>query len=1321
MKKKIYYSRNLFNLVGYFNNCKMVLNYFKSLITILLIFISNIILSQQFNFSNFNIEHGLAQSQVFALYEDSRGNLWVGTDGGGISIFDGINFKNITKDDGLSSSQIRAIYESSDGTIWIGTKDNYLCSYNGVKFTYYNKDQGLTSSTVQAIIEDKTGNLWFGTTGGLFIKRNGKFQKINLKRDSSNVVVQTFLVDRYGKLWIGTLFDGVFINDNFKIKHITTRNGLCNDGINSMTEDIRGNIWIATKYGVDEYDGYRYYNWNTNNGLLNNTVNTVLSDKSGNIWFGYNGNGVSRYNGKEFSTFNEKNGLCYNYIKGIIQDRTGNMWFSTDGAGICKFEGERFVHITEKDGLPTSVVMSIYQDIEGNNWFGTYGNGVCKFDGKTFTHFTEEKNGLCGNLVYGIFQDSKGNMWFGSKGGGLSIYDGKNMKTYNSKNGLSHDYIYSFTEDRFGNIIIASNGGGIMIYDGNTFTKIGKNEGLASDLIYNVFIDNKQNIWLGTEDAGADMIFADFGTIGLLQNKKIEDNQHLVISKKFGISHDQVFSISQDLNGDIWLGTFGGGLCKFNGKRITNYTIRDGLNSNNIYFVYVDTQGFIWAGTEKGLNRITFYDNSEKPVIKHYGKSEGYNGIESDLNAVYEDKNGFLWFGTIKGVTVYHPNSDHPNLEEPLIRISNMKLSFEDTDWSEFTDSLTKWGNIPLELTLPYDKNHLTFNFSGIDQKAPDKVKYQWILEGFDKKWAPASSNNEAIYSYIPPGTYTFKVKACNNDGICNQEPATVHFVVTPPFWSTWWFYTLTISLSLVLIFLFIRWRLNKLKREKEILEQKVEERTIELRKEKQVVEQQSEEIRAQADHLFAINTELEKLSIVAQETDNSVMIADKDGNIEWVNAGFTKLFGYSLDEFKILFGDNIKQTSNNSNIDTLLNDCYTKKESVVYNSPCKTKNGKSIWVQTSLTPILDENGELRKFVAIDADISSIKLAEEEIRQQNEEIKAQRDQLNEAINKLKDLENFKNSLTSMIVHDLKNHLNSIISFSAQVFSEKSMKNINQSGKQMLNMVLNILDVQKFEETKVQLNTNVHNILTVVKSSLNDVSILINEKGLTVQNFIKPQYQSDYDYDIIQRVLINLLTNAIKYTPNGGKLTLNAEPITEDDKDFIKISITDTGTGIPKEMLSKVFDKFTQVAAKKSGGAASTGLGLTFCKMVVEAHGGKVGVDSELGKGSTFFFYLPRYTDLDKQEADKMQIEIEKQQSLYLSLEEIKYINTYMPQFDGLEIFEISKHLNIVNKIKIMNSTDNINEWADNVETAIFNFNEIALTKLLEMIKNPDTN
>ncbi|HBF88096.1 MAG TPA: hypothetical protein DDX39_05590 [Bacteroidales bacterium] len=1292
----------------------------KYLTLILFVFIYATLLGQQYNFTNYSIEHGIAQSQIKAFIEDSRGYLWIGTDGGGISVFDGIKFKTYSQEDGLSNNQIRALYEDRDGNIWVGLKDGYLCKFNGVKFTPYGEKKGLTSPTVQAITQDVAGNLWIGTQSGLFVMRDDKIQKVALTTDSADVNVQTFLLDKYGKLWIGTQHHGAYVNDNLKFKQLTTRNGLCNNSINSISEDIKGHIWFGTRYGVSEYDGYKFYNLFQENGLSGNNVSSVFSDRSGNIWFSYLGQGVSRFNGREYIHFSRSNGLSYDYINSILQDRSGNMWFSTDGAGICKFDGERFQHFTEKDGLSSNVVMSLYEDTQNNIWFGTYGGGLCKYNGTEFEYFTTE-DGLCSNLIYRIFEDSKGNLWFGSKGGGLSIYDGKRFKNFNSSNGLSHDYIYSIIEDKLGNILIGSVGGGLMIYDGKEFTAIREKDGISSDLIYNVFQDSKGNIWLGTDDAGVDLIFADYNSNEIIKNKKIGTNNILNLSRRFGLTKDQIYSIAEDMSGNVWFGSFGGGICRFNGADLKTFSMRDGLNSNNVFLLFSDSQGYLWAGTEKGLNRIAFYDGSETPVIKTYGKSEGFRAIEANLNAVMEDHRGFIWFGNIQGATMYIPNFDYPNIMEPLTSISSIKLFFQDTDWSQYVDSLEEWGTLPKKLVLPYDQNHLTFSFTGIDFHAPEKVKYEWILEGFDKKWAPPSYNNEIIYSYIPPGDYTFKVKACNNDGVCNLEPKSFSFTISPPFWRTWWFYTVTSIVSLALITLFVRWRLKKLELEKEILEEKVNQRTMELQKEKAVVEQQAEEIRAQAENMANVNKELEKLSIVASETENSVMIADNEGTIEWVNEGFRKLYGYTLDEFRILVGENILHSSSNPEIEEEFKKCTEKKKSIVYNAPAKTKNGKSIWVQTTLTPILNDEGEIRKYVAIDSDISSIKLAEEEIKQQNEEIKAQRDQLNEAYNKMKELEIFKDSFTSMIVHDMKNHLNSIITFSGQLFTEKNLKNINQAGKQMLNMVLNMLDVQKFEDTQVQLNKNIHNILTVTKSAISDVSILLNEKGLTLVNGVKPQYQSDYDYDIIQRVIVNLMTNAIKYTESGGKITLNTVPEIENEKEFIKISISDTGSGIPPNMIDSIFNPFTQVAAKKSGGASSTGIGLTFCKLVVEAHGGRIWVESELGKGSNFFFTIPRVVDSNKEDVKKLQEEEQRINTVELTPEEVMKIGPYILRFEDNKIYEISKNLDILNKIKLLNNTENIEKWADRVESAIFNFNNDALNKLLDMVRKSDAN
>ncbi len=669
------------------------------------------------------------------------------------------------------------------------------------------------------------------------------------------------------------------------------------------------------------------------------------------------------------------------------------------------------------------------------------------------------------------------------------------------------------------------------------------------------------------------------------------------------------------------------------------------------------------------------------------------------------NSNGYLWFGNIKGATQYNPECDLPNVSEPQTHITNIKLFFEQTDWEKFSETLYNWTSLPVELNLPYNKNHLTFEFNGIDLKSPEKVTYQWILEGFDKKWAPITSKREVTYSYIPYGEYTFKVKACNNDGIWNKEPETFHFIISPPFWFTWWFYLITALILITLLFIFIRLRERKLEKEKRILEEKVKIRTVLLREEKATVQQQSEEIRAQAEHLADINKELEKLSIVASETDNAVMIANKYGYIEWVNEGFTKLLGYTLDEFKKIKGKTIVEASSYPNIKSILKKCFDQKQSVVYASQTTNKKGRNIWIQTTITPILDEQGNLQPFIAIDSDITKIKRAEEEVI-------VHRDQLKKAFDQLQELEKFKDAMSGMIVHDLKNHLNSIIAFSSQALSEINLKNIHQSGKQMLNMVLNILDVQKFEDTKVQLDTNIHNVKFVVQNALNDVAILIKDKGIKVENKVKPTYQSKYDYNIILRVIINLLTNAIKYTPEGGKITINAEPFTEKNQEFIKVSLSDTGTGIPKNMLDRIFDKFLQVEAKESGGASSTGLGLTFCKMVIDAHKGNIWAESELDKGTTFHFTIPKAIDKAVKEVKKEEI-IEKEKTYKLTKSDIKIIEPFLIAFKESDIYEISKNLTLLENIKKLNGSHAMDKWIEDMETAIYNFNENAYKLLIK--------
>jgi len=955
----------------------------KRIIVVIIIFLScATVFAQQYNFSTFTIEQGLSQSQIFALYEDKGGYLWVGTDGGGVCRFDGTTFIEYNTELGLSNNQIRAIYQDHTGNIWFGTKDGYVSKYDGKNFTNYNNKNGLESNTIICITEDKNGTMWFGSVNsGLYKLNKNQFEKVNLKKYASITTVNCLYVSKNKELYVGSENKGLFKLENNQFVNYTTTEGLAGNTVNAIAEDANGNIWIATNTGASKFDGITFINLTTSNGLMCNDISSVIMDKSNNIWFGSYGKGVCRYNGKSFNYFNQTNGLPNNFITCMLRDNGGNIWLGSDGAGISKFDGERFKHISNEDGL-TSMVMSIFEDKNKTIWFGTRGSGVCKFVDNKLSYLST-KDGMNSNVIYSINQDKNGNYWFGSKDQGISVWDGKRMKCFTTNDGLVSNKTYSIINDNNGYVWIGTYGGGINIYDGNKFTSLTKNEGLTSNSIYTLFKDKKGNIWIGTDNTGVDMIPADINAADLIKNNKLLENQVFNISKKDGLSNDQVMAITEDKAGNIWFGTFGGGICKFDGKQVSAFSMKTGLNSNNVYFLICDSQNMLWVGTEKGICRVDINSKFVMP-IRIYSKVEGYRGIESNLNAVLEDSKGFIWFGTVKGVTQYNRNEDLPNKLQPLTHIEKVSLFFKDADWNIYSDSISRKTKLPVNLVLPYNQNHLSFQFVGIDLKAPEKVTYQWILDGFDNMWSPITTKREMTYSNIPHGHYTFKVRACNSDGVWDKEPVSFSFTIKPPFYFTWWFYFIVLGVVGSIVAGTIKIRERQHKHTRIMLEDEVQSRTLLLLEEKAKVEQQSEELRSQAESLEEMNHQLEKLSLVARETDNSIMIADKDGNIEWVNEAFTKVFGYSLEEFKEVRGDNIYETSSFPDIKNAITKASETRESIVYVSQTKAKDDSLLWIQTTLTPILDEYDMLKQLVAVDSDITKIKVAEQIIQREKD-------------------------------------------------------------------------------------------------------------------------------------------------------------------------------------------------------------------------------------------------------------------------------------------------------------------------------------------------
>ena len=323
-----------------------------------------------------------------------------------------------------------------------------------------------------------------------------------------------------------------------------------------------------------------------------------------------------------------------------------------------------------------------------------------------------------------------------------------------------------------------------------------------------------------------------------------------------------------------------------------------------------------------------------------------------------------------------------------------------------------------------------------------------------------------------------------------------------------------------------------------------------------------------------------------------------------------------------------------------------------------------------------------------------------EIKLQNEEITQQSDNLLSANQKLEELDELKQGMTAMLVHDLKNPISTILNLSKN-------NDINSASRHMLNMVSNILDVQKYEEIEMVLDTKTYSLYMLVSQAVADIQLLAEHKNIKLQNNITTNTFIDTDEEITKRIFVNLLTNAIKYSYENGTVTIDSEKNIE-NSDFVKIRITDNGTGIEPAQLNSVFDKFTQVMAKKSGHARSTGLGLTFCKMAIEAHGGEIQVSSIPNKKTVFTITLPYSKEILDNE-DELIINSESD-NFKLNSEEKKYLSKFIDEYQKYEIYDIIPLRKITAEID-ENFSENIKIWKDKMQKIVYNTNETEYEKM----------
>ncbi|MBU8893877.1 MAG: PAS domain S-box protein [Bacteroidales bacterium] len=630
--------------------------------------------------------------------------------------------------------------------------------------------------------------------------------------------------------------------------------------------------------------------------------------------------------------------------------------------------------------------------------------------------------------------------------------------------------------------------------------------------------------------------------------------------------------------------------------------------------------------------------------------------INSMVYVITLADNSVLWFGTTQGTFRFIENNtrNYSDVFPAIIRnvISGDSVIYNGTNYTKInsTDSvpyeflINPKPEVAKETVLDFNNNSLTFFYSMPFYEQESKTVFSFYLEGYDKEWSDWNSETKREYTYLREGDYTFKVKSKNIYQI-ESPVAEFKFKILPPWYRSFAAILGYILLGILLIIVIVRLYTYRLIKEKDKLEKIVIERTQEILMQKEEImvqaehlkdanegitakneelEKQKWEITNQAIKLQKANVELIKLSKVASETDNAIAIFDKDGNMEWVNDGFTRMYGYTFMQYSKEKNINIITGSGNPNIQEAVKVCITDKKSVVYEFKTKTRAGKEVWAQTTLTHLIDKNGETINLIAIDSDITKIKQAEREILKQHREIEEQRDKL--AISNAT-----KNKFFRIIAHDLRNPISTLAGSTNLIFNDFDEYNkeqtkgfigeLNKLSLTTFNLLENLLDWSSTQMGDIVFSPKPVDLQLIINENIELINRKVNSKNIRLITNIKNDPIAFSDENMIKTVIRNLLSNAVKFTPENGKIEISVNV----NNDYINCSVKDSGIGISREDQKKLFRIDTHHSTPGLSNEKGSGLGLILCKEFIEKNGGEISVSSTPQKGTTITFTLKKHT------------------------------------------------------------------------------------------------
>lgn len=835
-------------------------------------FLSIIFSQEKLKFEHFTLEHGLSHPTAQTIMQDDKGFLWIGTKDG-LNKFDGYrvynSFLNEKDSNSISDNFIRTIFQDISGNIWIGTsrglnklfikKNDKSISKKFIRFLKTEGDStSISNDDVRTIYQTKNSDLWIGTSDGLnkisanqFEEKNNDNYSFKRYTDFTNNIITSIAEDNDENLWIGTLGGGLnklniktgeffnYYSEEKNSNSISSNYIMCLYHNNNI-------LWIGTynggliKYAIKDE---KFTIYNSKHNLSDNRIFAISEDKEGNLWLATFGGGLNKFNprSEKFDVFKNdiKNDgtIRNNFVRSVFLDNSNNLWVGTnESLEKTSLNPLKFYHYKnnpwDSNSLQDNHVLSVLEDHQENIWIGS-NKGLDKFNFKTnqFFHYKIDHKTLRseGGFIQAIYEDKAKDLWIGTFGGGLFKYNKitNNFKQYKNDpsdpGSIIDNRVISINEDQSGNILIGSNNG-ICRLDKTTdkfsnFIYSKKDSAILAGKRINVIYRDKQNsYWIGLSE-GVIKIEKDDTFIKYFYN----ENDPASIAK------GNINSICEDSQGNMWIGSdYGLSLLLKNNKTFIKFSTDDGFQHNGIVAVVEDDFGNIWVSSQKGLTKF-IYKNGSISELRNYDVNDGLGNFDFNDNSVFKGSNGKILFGGMNGLSIIFPELIRDNKYIPPIAITSFK-KFDREILS--SDELS----VVNELELSYTDKYFSFEFASLDFTSPEKNKYAYKLEGFDEDWNYISDRRFASYTNLDPGKYIFRVKGSNNDGIWNEEGASLILTIAPPFYKTWWAYTSYMILIILFLLSLRRYEMNKRRKKEEerlrIANEEAQLREVELRAE---------------------------------------------------------------------------------------------------------------------------------------------------------------------------------------------------------------------------------------------------------------------------------------------------------------------------------------------------------------------------------------------------------------------------------------------------------------------------------------------------------